>query len=40
MASAYRYLLYEKGVLSSEPSSFAEGFGNVEYIGAAEYDIK
>jgi len=38
MASAYRYRLYEKGVLSSDPASFAEGLGNVEYISEAEYE--
>ena len=38
LSSAYRYRLYDRGELSANPNSFADAFGDVKYISAAEYE--
>lgn len=38
LSTAYRYRLYDRGELSSNPKMFAEAFGEVEYISAAQYE--
>ena len=38
LSTAYRYRLYDRGELSSNPKMFAEAFGEVEHISAAEYE--
>lgn len=38
LSTAYRYRLYDRGELSSNPKTFAESFGEVEYISADEYE--
>lgn len=38
MGTAYRYRLYDRGELSSEPKMFAEAFGEVQSISADEYN--
>lgn len=38
LSTAYRYRLYDRGELSSNPKTFAEAFGEVEHISAAQYE--
>ena len=38
LSTAYRYRLYDRGELSSNPKMFAEAFGEVEHISAAQYE--
>ena len=38
LSSAYRYRLYDRGELCANPNSFADAFGDVKYISAAEYE--
>lgn len=38
LSTAYRYRLYDRGELSSNPKAFADAFGEAEYISAAEYE--
>ena len=38
LSTAYRYRLYDRGELSSNPKRFAEAFGEVEHISAAQYE--
>lgn len=38
LSTAYRYRLYDRGELSANPKMFAEAFGEVEYISAAQYE--
>ena len=38
LSTAYRYRLYDRGELSSNPKMFADAFGEVEHISAAQYE--
>ena len=38
LSTAYRYRLYDRGELSANPKAFAEAFGEVEHISAAQYE--
>ena len=38
LSTAYRYHLYDRGELSANPKAFADAFGEVEYISAAQYE--
>ena len=38
LSTAYRYRLYDRGELSANPKAFADAFGEVEYISAAQYE--
>ena len=38
LSTAYRYRLYDRGELSSNPKAFADAFGEVEHISAAQYE--
>ena len=38
LSSAYRYRLYDRGELSANPKSFADAFGEAQFISAAEYE--
>lgn len=38
LSTAYRYRLYDRGELSFNPKMFAEAFGEVEHISAAQYE--
>ncbi len=38
LSTAYRYRLYDRGELSSNPKMFAEAFGEVAHISAAQYE--
>lgn len=38
LSTAYRYRLYDRGELSSNLKMFAEAFGEVEHISAAQYE--
>lgn len=38
LSTAYRYRLYDRGELSANPNAFADAFGEVEHISAAQYE--
>lgn len=38
LSTAHRYRLYDRGELSSNPKMFADAFGEVEHISAAQYE--
>lgn len=38
LSTAYRYRLYDRGELSANPKTFADAFGEVEHISAAQYE--
>lgn len=38
LSTAYRYRLYDRGELSANPKAFADTFGEVEHISAAQYE--
>ena len=38
LSTAYRYRLYDRGELSTNPKMFADTFGEVEHISAAQYE--
>lgn len=38
LSTAYRYRLYNRGELSANPNAFADAFGEVEHISAAQYE--
>ena len=38
LSTAYRYRLYDRGELNANPKAFADAFGEVEHISAAQYE--